>query len=297
MGQKGKALVIILIILVIISLCLAGGVYYLLSQEQAKSQTLQGELANTQAKQKAAEAKINKLQDNISDLSAKLQETVSQVGKLNSDLELEKNGHQEALTQVEQIRLDLEQQKSLRADLENRLLEAKKDVINVQTELKNLSVKKSELEKKIADLEAQAKQDMGVELGTVVVNPDTAAVVEPQKPVKKSKQKKAEKAKTPLVSAPETKASPQTETAKNTPSVLEGKVLVVNKDYDFVVLNIGSKDGVGLGNIFSIYHNNDLLGEAKVEKLHDSMAAAGLSPADIKMKLSEGDRVIRKSLK
>jgi hypothetical protein len=49
-----------------------------------------------------------------------------------------------------------------------------------------------------------------------------------------------------------------------------------------------------VGDIFSIYHNNKDIGEVKVEKVHDSMAAAGFSASDIKDKVSEGDKVVQK---
>ena len=69
---------------------------------------------------------------------------------------------------------------------------------------------------------------------------------------------------------------------------------MVNKDYNFVVISMGSKDGIMVGNEFSIYHNGAYAGDVKVEKVHDSMSAAGFVTAD-KTKISEGDRVVAKA--
>lgn len=78
-------------------------------------------------------------------------------------------------------------------------------------------------------------------------------------------------------------------------SNLEGTVLVINKEYNFIVINLGSKDGVTAEDVFSVYHSDKYLGDIKVEKVHDSMAAAGFSSKELKNKVAEGDKVVRKS--
>ena len=71
-------------------------------------------------------------------------------------------------------------------------------------------------------------------------------------------------------------------------------MLVVNKDYNFAVINVGSKDGVRVGATFSVYHDAEYLGDVKIEKVHDSMAAAGFVTAALKNKIGEGDKVVQK---
>ncbi len=55
---------------------------------------------------------------------------------------------------------------------------------------------------------------------------------------------------------------------------LEGKVLVVNKEYNFIVTNIGSDDNIALGDIITIFRDGKYLGEGQVEKIYDTMCAA-----------------------
>ena len=117
-----------------------------------------------------------------------------------------------------------------------------------------------------------------MELGTVVVSPQDAPVLK----TTPAAAKPGATAKQPVKQKAEKKA-------------IEGKILVVNKDYDFAVINLGSKDGIGTGDAFSAYHSNKYIGDLKVEKLHDSMAAAGFGSAEVKNKISEGDKVVRKS--
>jgi len=69
---------------------------------------------------------------------------------------------------------------------------------------------------------------------------------------------------------------------------------VVNKDYNFVVINLGLQQGIKINDLFSVYHKEKYIGDIKVEKLHESMAAAGFVSAQIKDKISEGDKVVLK---
>jgi len=216
-------------------------------------------------------------------LELKMQEAKIQIDKINGDLQQEKAAKEDALSQVIQLKGDLEQQKTMKADLEKKLNQAQKDTDKIQVQLKDLSSKKTELEKKIKDLEIQAKaaQDQGVELGTVIVTPETSTVV-PMQSAKPGTEKQAAATK-PAGKQP----------AKAGAS--EGKVLVVNKDYNFAVIDLGVKDGIEVGNSFSVFHNNKNIGEVKVEKVHDSMAAAGFVNPDLKDKVTEGDKVVRKA--
>lgn len=272
MSDKAKSPIILLIVLIVLSLALAGGVFFMLQKERAKNVSLQEELDDVKMKHKVSEAKLEESKKTISGLEMKVQETKIQIDKINNELAQEKASKEDALNQIAQLKGELEQQKTLKTDLEKKLGQAQKDTDKVQAQLKELSSKKTELEKKIKDLEAQAKaaQDTGVELGRVIVTPETASAL-PSQPAGK------------------------TAAAKPAKAASEGKVLVINKDYNFAVIDLGAKDGVELGNTFTVYHNNKNIGEVKVEKVHDSMAAAGFVNADIKEKINEGDKVVRKA--
>ena len=146
------------------------------------------------------------------------------------------------------------------------------------------------------DLRSQAQK---VELGTIVVGSDTGKRGVPETPAKESKKEKSKKTAKAEVKPPE--AVPQ-QPVEITPvpqgpipgSGLQGKVLVINKDYNFAVINLGSKDGIKLGDIFSVYHNDTYIGDVKVEKIHDSMSAAGFSSLEGGTKVGENDKVVLK---
>lgn len=282
MTDKAKIPILVLIVLIIASLSLAGGIFYLYKQEQTKRLVQEEELSDLKIKQRVTEVELEKSKKKISTLELQIKDDQTKIDTLTQQLDQEKATRQEALTQTEQLRTDLEQQKNLRSDLENRLVQAKDEGKKLQVQLKESESKKSELETKIKEMEA--KSQAGVELGTIVVSPETVAATEaPMKvrPEKKEKGKEQKKENEP--------------SSSSTPKALEGKILVVNKEYNFAVINLGSKDGVNLGDKFSVYHKNKYLGDIQIEKIHDSMAAAGFSSPDIKDKVSEDDKVVQKA--
>jgi hypothetical protein len=138
-------------------------------------------------------------------------------------------------------------------------------------QIKTLNTQKDTLETKVNELEAKSQE---VELGKIIVSPDDSLI------------SGAKRFELPTVSVMPGK----------TPQILglEGKVLVINKEYNFVVINLGAKDGVAVGDEFSIFHINKFVGDVKIEKVHESMAAAGFQTSDLKDSITEGDKVVQK---
>jgi hypothetical protein len=250
----------------------AGTGFYLYQKEHSKNIELQEKIEELTIKQKITEAKFLEAQKIISSLEAKIEDSAIQISELSDEIAKEKASKEEALSNLEQIRQEAEEQRAIKDDLENKLSKAQDQVKVIQGKLDAMDSEKKYLETKVKDLEEKSQ---GVELGKIVVNPE---------PVKEANVKGKKKAP----------VKPKKEVVLPAEKGIEGKVLVVNKEYNFVVINMGSKDGVALGQVYSIYHGNSYVGDVKVEKLHDSMAAAGFASEDIKNKVNEGDKVVRK---
>ena len=58
---------------------------------------------------------------------------------------------------------------------------------------------------------------------------------------------------------------------------LQGRVLSINPDWRFVVMDLGW-DVVKIGDIVSIYRNDQLLGKARIERVQERVSAATLLP-------------------
>ena len=71
----------------------------------------------------------------------------------------------------------------------------------------------------------------------------------------------------------------------------QGQVVVVNREYDFIVMNIGRNHGLSVGKEFQVIRGNEVLGKVKVEKVYDELSAAAILPESQKNNIREGDAV------
>lgn len=70
--------------------------------------------------------------------------------------------------------------------------------------------------------------------------------------------------------------------------VAEGQVLVVNREFDFVVVNLGENDGLKVGSKLQVYRDDQVLGTVEVEKIYGNMSAATIMPDAQKDQIKEG---------
>jgi len=261
--MDSKAKVIILIVVILISLGMAGGVFYFYQQEHSRNISLQGKLDELTSKQKLTEGKLQEAQKSVATLEDKLKAATDQLNTLTSQLQQEKTSKEDALAKMEQMRTDFNQQKGLRSDLEDKLTKAQDTLKTVQAKLGAIESEKAKLEAKIKELEAKSN----VELGKIIVSPEGNQV----------------------------KAATTTSSPSAPAQNLEGKVLVLNKEYNFAVINLGSKDGVAIGDQFQVYQGNKTIGDLKIEKVQETMSAAGFVTEALKERIKEGDKVAKKT--
>ena len=85
-------------------------------------------------------------------------------------------------------------------------------------------------------------------------------------------------------------AAPISAPAAQAPST-SGQVVVVNREYDFIVMNLGKNHGLSIGQEFQIVRGDSVLGKVKVEKVYDELSAAAILPESQKDNIKEGDTV------
>lgn len=277
MYRKGTIILPVLIVLSSISLLLAGGLFYLYQKEHAQNIQLQEQLADLGQRQKLTEGKLEDAKKTASELTLRLQETNSKVDSLNNELAQEKSAFSDASNKIEQFKADLQQQQSVRQDLEKRLKAAFDEGKQIKEQVRILQQQKTELEGKIKELEAGPE---GVELGKVIV---ASEVVDDD--VGKGK---------PQGSKEKTAAKPKEGKKSAKAAVIEGKVMIVNKEFNFAVINLGSRDNINIGDEFAVSREGKYIGDLKVEKVHDSMSAAGFSP-ELKDFIKENDKITQKA--
>ena len=77
---------------------------------------------------------------------------------------------------------------------------------------------------------------------------------------------------------------------KTTP-ILVGRVLMVNREYDFIVADLGRGDNVKLGDVLSVYRNEKFIARVQVERLEENICVAAVLPGWQNVEFNESDEV------
>ncbi|MCM8780266.1 MAG: hypothetical protein NC914_03900 [Candidatus Omnitrophica bacterium] len=224
-------------------------VSFLYTQERVRRVGLERQLQDTSAKLAVTESALKNAKAEEERLTKRLQLAEVELRTANEELNNLKAIKQELTTQLDEARTELQKQVYQKLDLEQRLNRVKEEAKKLQDELANLDKVRLDLEAKIRDMEEPgplAKSGNNIELGQIVVSG--------------SERRKPSQA-------------------------LEAKVLVVNKEYNFAVINLGSKDGLRVGDTLAVYNTDKFIGDVTVEKLQEAMAAVNFVSPRIKDKL------------
>ncbi|MCM8775896.1 MAG: hypothetical protein NC930_06065 [Candidatus Omnitrophica bacterium] len=152
----------------------------------------------------------------------------------------------------------------------------KKQLDQSWIEISNLNKMIKNLEDRSAKLEAQAR---GVQTpATPVAVPPTVA----QTAVPVVSQK------TPTTAAKET---PAAAVPAPTAPVKRPQIMTVNRKFNFVVVNVGLRDQLKIGDFLVAERDGKPIGRVQVEKLYDNFAAATIVEENENSKIAEGDSI------
>jgi len=154
--------------------------------------------------------------------------------------------------ELDRLNKDLGQARSERGTLTEQLTKLQSEQETLQARLAKAEQAKAELETKVLEM----SEHPSVELEKVVV----------------------------------TSASPSEAFSSQLPA-RQGQVIVVNREYDFIVMNLGKRQGLALGQEFQIIRGQEVLGRVKVEKIYDELSAAAILQGSNEDAIREGDLV------
>ncbi|MCX5693320.1 MAG: SUMF1/EgtB/PvdO family nonheme iron enzyme [Candidatus Omnitrophica bacterium] len=77
---------------------------------------------------------------------------------------------------------------------------------------------------------------------------------------------------------------------------LEGKIIVINKDYNFLVINLGVRNGILKEDSLSVYHEESYIGDVKVTDARENNCVADISLMSERFKnqIQIGDKIIKR---
>lgn len=73
--------------------------------------------------------------------------------------------------------------------------------------------------------------------------------------------------------------------------VVAGKVLAVNEEHGFIIVDLGRVNNLKLGDILSVYRNEEFVGRVKVERVEEGICAAAILSEWQDVEFKENDEV------
>lgn len=255
--QTGKMRVPLLGALAALAMGVAAVAIVLQIQEREKRQARERELQLALAENDDLRVRLEETQEGRSRAEGQLASARRELTQAQEELA-------KAIQAQEMLSRSIEDREKeiarLTKDLEQATTESKRFADQLNTErqkLADLEQAKTDLESKVMELSGQPT----VELDKVLVTgePGGTGVV------------------MPVSAAP--------------PVMADGQVVVVNREFDFIVMNLGRTHGLSVGQEFQIVRGEEVLGRVKVEKVYDELSAAALLPDSKKNSIREGDVV------
>ncbi len=75
---------------------------------------------------------------------------------------------------------------------------------------------------------------------------------------------------------------------------LKGRIVTVNKEHNFVVIDLGKQDGINIGNKFNVYRGETFLGSVEIIQTRDRIAAADIKDLKEGLSIEINDTVVKR---
>lgn len=255
MNKTLKIALILLIVISVFSSALAAITFLGKQSEHLKRILLEEKLAGVLKDKQRIEKELDGVQKAKDALDLKLNELTKNTDMLSGELEKEKKKAVLAISEVEDKKKQLLR---LTENLEDEKKEKQtlaKRLSGLQTEHEEAKIQLDRVQAEKTRLEKKVSEleKKSVELDKIVVKPQESIVTKP---------------------------------------LLHGKVLVVNRDYNFVVTDLGNDDGISKGMLFEIQSDGQSLGRVEIDKIYETMSSATMLPGTRTLEVKKGDSVI-----
>lgn len=292
MKSSGKVLTIFLVIMAVLLISLTAISMFFFQKEIEKREYAENQLEQSKSKGAELASELVKVEKQRLLLEEKNKESDERINGLLDELELEEGLREEIKLERNLLKDELakakEDQIAVKKELNGQISTFKEQVTQLQAQLQAEIALKEELKVKIDEFEERAKELEGtlVQLRQSNIAPKPL-VPQIEKPlqnipaiVKESEIEDEEVNLEKIVVLPR--------------EIPEGRILSVDKETGFVIINIGEKDGVDMGSVMSVYRGKDYLGDIKVSRIQPEMSAADLLPPFSSRLVRKNDQVVVK---
>ena len=216
------------------------------------------ELSVLENKKVEIEKRLDKALKDKEDIEKELTDFRNKAERLADKIEYEKRMKEQAENKLKTKENEFMSLKDKLEKAQGRVNKLEQKYENIQAKNEKLSSKLNQLRLAKKALEAKigiTGQVEGVQLGTVVVRPQEV------------KEQKGQNQRT------------------------QGRILVINREFDFVMIDLGRVNGVEAGMKFGVYHFGKLTAEVKVERVYEDMCSAIILNKEKEGEMQEDDLV------
>lgn len=263
-GQAGKSLVPLLSVLAALALVAAAVAAVLGVQERGKRLAKERELQKAlienedlQGRLKDVQQSKAKIEQELTGVRTALADSKTQLAKAIETQQTLSKSVEDREKEIGRLTGDLTQARNQAKEASSQLSQMQTDRERMQQQLADLERAKGDLESKVLELSNKPT----VELDKVVVGGESEAQWR------------------------------ETSSTGGQVPPSDGQVVVVNREYDFIVMNLGRNHGLSVGQEFQVVRDSQVLGRVKVEKVYEELSAAAILPESQKDSIREGDTV------
>ena len=282
MNSSGKVLTIFLVIIAILLISLTAISLFFFQKETDRRKLAEAQLEESQTQNIQFEHDLKEVRKQSFLLQEKNKEADDRINDLSDELELEKGLREEmkleaaalksqveeALISKEALAQEIEEKIILQGQLTTDLSASREKIAELEAQLEaegRVGKELGELDEQIFKEESQgAGQDtvdndlgLGGELKEIVVAPQE--IIGEQE-----------------ISSPRGAVTEEAITSFD--ETLNGRILSVDTETEFVIVSLGKKDGLGVGHILSVFRGANYVGDIKITRLQPEMSAADLIP-------------------
>jgi seryl-tRNA synthetase len=264
--KKQNLVVILTSIGTVLFLVLSVWFYVAKEEEHDKRVTTEKKLEQTLVAKRVVEQNLKETTENNAKLTAHAQDLENEVAALQENIA-------QVTREKEQVVKEAEAKNAKITEISGLLQSEKSEKKALARELESAKAGYKETQRKLASLQDEKEQLEGQLQGARSQGQSTAAQPQPQTAVDLGK------------------VSVGTTVSRMTSPELPGKVgkiLVVNDEFNFVVVSFGKNDGLKGGEVLSISREGKAIGKVQVEKLYDAISAATILDGKAGV-YSEGD--------
>lgn len=292
MGNSGKTSTIFLAILSVFFVCTTGisVVFFLKEAESRKKAEFQfEELQTIQAK---VQAELQETKKQLQLAEEKKKEAEGAIDNLRNELQVEqdlkealKKQNQDLTQTVEASKKEKEQ---LREAMSKDLNEAEQRVAELQQKVDLLTKQKEEVDARRAELEQQYNDLKSKMDGAAVPASPAASGVEPAAGLGAAPAEATTPASSGDVPLGTIVVNPEAETTSS------GKIINIDQDAEFMIISLGSRDGVKPDSLLSVFRGAQYLGDVKATRVLEDMAAVDFVLPLSSQAVNKDDHVVLK---